>query len=209
VGPVRPAPSFGGFARRRQGLVGDTMDKLLNAYTRLLEWLMAGLLALMVLLVFGNVVLRYVANSGITVSEELSRWLFVWMTFLGAIVAVKEHAHLGTDMLIARLGHTGKKVCLITGQVLMLYVTWLMFSGSLAQARINLEVEAPVSGLSVAIFYGAGVVFAVSTGLMLVRELWRTVTGQASVEELTTIRESEDLAQVDELHLDRSGTYKH
>jgi TRAP-type C4-dicarboxylate transport system permease small subunit len=185
------------------------MDKLLNAYTRLLEWLMAGLLALMVLLVFGNVVLRYVANSGITVSEELSRWLFVWMTFLGAIVAVKEHAHLGTDMLIARLGHTGKKVCLITGQVLMLYVTWLMFSGSLAQARINLEVEAPVSGLSVAIFYGAGVVFAVSTGLMLVRELWRTVTGQASVEELTTIRESEDLAQVDELHLDRSGTYKH
>jgi len=163
----------------------------------------------MVLLVFGNVVLRYVANSGITVSEELSRWLFVWMTFLGAIVAVKEHAHLGTDMLIARLGHTGKKVCLITGQVLMLYVTWLMFSGSLAQARINLEVEAPVSGLSVAIFYGAGVVFAVSTGLMLVRELWRTVTGQASVEELTTIRESEDLAQVDELHLDRSGTYKH
>jgi TRAP-type C4-dicarboxylate transport system permease small subunit len=185
------------------------MDKLLNAYARLLEWLMAGLLALMVLLVFGNVVLRYVANSGITVSEELSRWLFVWMTFLGAIVAVKEHAHLGTDMLIARLGHTGKKVCLITGQVLMLYVTWLMFSGSLAQARINLEVEAPVSGLSVAIFYGAGVVFAVSTGLMLVRELWRTVTGQASVEELTTIRESEDLAQVDELHLDRSGTYKH
>lgn len=185
------------------------MDKLINGYARLLEWLMAGLLALMVVLVFGNVVMRYAANSGITVSEELSRWLFVWMTFLGAIVAVKEHAHLGTDMLIARLGHTGKKVCLITGQVLMLYVTWLMFSGSLAQARINLDVEAPVSGLSVAIFYGAGVVFAVSTGLMLLRELWRTVTGQASVEELTAIRESEDLAQVDELHLDRSGTYKH
>ncbi|OYU92461.1 MAG: C4-dicarboxylate ABC transporter permease [Burkholderiales bacterium PBB5] len=185
------------------------MDKLLNGYTRLLEWLMAGLLAVMVLLVFGNVVLRYVANSGITVSEELSRWLFVWMTFLGAIVAVKEHAHLGTDMLIARLGHAGKKVCLIAGQVLMLYATWLMFTGSLAQARINLEVEAPVSGLSVAIFYASGVVFAVSTGLMLLRDLWRTVTGQASVEALSAIRESEDLAQVDELHLDRSGTYKH
>ena len=46
-------------------------------------------LALMVVMVFGNVVLRYGFNSGITVSEELSRWLFVWMTFLGAIVALR------------------------------------------------------------------------------------------------------------------------
>src|SRR2546423_2066887 len=44
----------------------------------------------MMILVFGNVVLRYALNSGITMSEEMSRWLFVWMTFLGAIVALKE-----------------------------------------------------------------------------------------------------------------------
>lgn len=37
----------------------------------------------MVVLVFTNVVLRYALNSGIAVSEELSRWLFVWLTFLG------------------------------------------------------------------------------------------------------------------------------
>ena len=49
----------------------------------------AVLLAVMVVLVFGNVVLRYGFNSGITVSEELSRWLFVWMTFLGAIVGLQ------------------------------------------------------------------------------------------------------------------------
>jgi hypothetical protein len=55
----------------------------------------------MVLMVFGNVVLRYGFNSGITVGGAL-RWLFVWMTFLGAIVAVR-HAHLGTDALVARL----------------------------------------------------------------------------------------------------------
>ena len=33
--------------------------------------------------------------------------------FLGAIVAIKEHGHLGTDMLIARLGFTGKKICAV------------------------------------------------------------------------------------------------
>jgi TRAP-type C4-dicarboxylate transport system permease small subunit len=123
------------------------MTVLIDRYCKALEWLIALLLAVMVLLVFGNVVLRYAANSGITVSEELSRWLFVWMTFLGAVVALKEHGHLGTDMLVSRLGPTGKKVCLVLAQVLMLYATWLLFTGSLAQAKINWEVEAPVSGL--------------------------------------------------------------
>jgi TRAP-type C4-dicarboxylate transport system permease small subunit len=184
------------------------MNTLINRYCRALEWLIALLLALMVLLVFGNVVLRYVANSGITVSEELSRWLFVWMTFLGAIVALKEHGHLGTDMLVARLGNTGKKVCLVLGQALMLWATWLLFSGSLQQAQINWDVEAPVSGLSVAIFYASGVVFAVSAGVLLLREIWRTVSGQIRDDELVMVQESEDLAQVEALHLDRSGTYK-
>ncbi len=147
------------------------MSVWIDRYCRLLEWAIVLLLALMVVLVFGNVVLRYVANSGITVSEELSRWLFVWMTFLGAIIAVKEHGHLGTDMLVSKLGPKGKRVCLVIGQALMLYATWLLFSGSLSQARINWDVEAPVTGLSVAIFYSAGIVFAVSAGLLLAREM--------------------------------------
>ncbi|MCK6404311.1 MAG: TRAP transporter small permease, partial [Sphaerotilus natans subsp. sulfidivorans] len=51
------------------------MSKSLDNFCRLLEAVMALLLAAMVVLVFGNVVLRYVFNSGITISEELSRWL--------------------------------------------------------------------------------------------------------------------------------------
>jgi TRAP-type C4-dicarboxylate transport system permease small subunit len=173
------------------------MTALINRYCKALEWLIALLLAVMVLLVFGNVVLRYAANSGITVSEELSRWLFVWMTFLGAVVALKEHGHLGTDMLVSRLGPTGKKVCLVLAQVLMLYATWLLFTGSLAQAKINWEVEAPVSGLSVAIFYASGIVFAVSTAVILLRELWRTLSGQLRDDELVMVQESEDLAALE------------
>lgn len=180
------------------------MKRLIDGYCRLLEWTVAVVLAVMVLLVFGNVVMRYAFNSGITVSEELSRWLFVWMTFLGAIVALKEHGHLGTDMLVSRLGPTGKKVCLVVGQLMMLFATWLLFSGSLAQARINLEVEAPVTGASVAIFYAAGVVFAVSAGVLLLRELWRTLSGQLSERELVMVQESEDLAAVEALHIDQT-----
>ena len=178
------------------------MGALLDRFCRLLEALMVLLLALMVVLVFGNVVLRYAFDSGITFSEEVSRWLFVWMTFLGAIVAIKEHGHLGTDMLVARLPKAGKKACLIVGHLLMLYVTWLLFDGSLVQTKINWEVEAPVTGASVALFYGAGMFFAVFAGLMLLRETWRAISGQITDEELVMVQESEDLAKVHELQLD-------
>ena len=96
------------------------MTKLLRHYTRALEAVMALGLALMVVLVFGNVVLRYLFDSGITVSEELSRWIFIWVTFLGAIVAMREHAHLGTDALVSRLPRAGKIACLVAGYVLMI-----------------------------------------------------------------------------------------
>ncbi|MEO8057665.1 MAG: TRAP transporter small permease [Burkholderiales bacterium] len=173
------------------------MTKALDLYCRALEALMALALATMVVLVFGNVVLRYAFDSGITVSEEVSRWLFVWLTFLGAVVALKEHGHLGTDMLVGKLGPTGKKACLVLAQVLMLYVTWLLISGSVTQARINFDVEAPVTGASVAIFYGAGVFFGVSSALLLLRDLWRTLSGQLSEAELVMVQESEDLAALE------------
>ena len=115
------------------------MNALLDRFCRLLDALMVLLLAAMVVLVFGNVVLRYAFDSGITVSEEMSRWLFVWMTFLGAIVAIKEHGHLGSDMLVSRLPPKGQKALLVVGHLLMLYITWLLFQGSLAQVRINAD----------------------------------------------------------------------
>ena len=132
-------------------------DRWLGRYTRALDMLSVLCLAIMVVLVFGNVVLRYTANSGITVSEELSRWLFVWLTFMGAVVALREHGHLGTDVLVSRLPAAGKKVCLVLAQVAMLYVSWLLLKDSWAQMVINADTEAPVTGASVGIFYASGV----------------------------------------------------
>ena len=172
------------------------IDKSVNAYCKLLEALLVALLLVMVLMVFGNVVLRYAFNSGITVSEELSRWAFVWMTFLGAIVAIKDNAHLGTDLLVGRLGPTGKKVCLALAETLMLYCCWLIFSGSLTQARLSLDVEAPVSGWSMAWLSAAGLVFAVSAALFHALKLGRLLAGQLSEDELVTVQESEDLASL-------------
>lgn len=176
------------------------MTRIFNWYCRGLEGLMALMLAIMVVMVFGNVVLRYGFNSGITVSEEVSRWLFVWMTFLGAIVAVREHGHLGTDMLIAKLPTWGKKLCLVVAHVLMLFASWLLLTGSWQQTLINWDVSAPTTGASVAIFYIVGVVFGVSAIVFLLYDLWRALSGKLGDAELVMVHESEEQGDIDRIN---------
>jgi TRAP-type C4-dicarboxylate transport system permease small subunit len=169
------------------------IQKVLNRYCQWLSHLMVACLLVMVVLVFANVVLRYVFNTGISVSEELSRWLFVWMTFLGAIVALNERAHLGTDTLVARLPRRGKVVCLGLSQLAMLYCCYLLLQGSWQQTQINMSSTSAVMETSMGWFYACGVVFAISAGAVLLMQLLRLLSGKMADHELVGITESEDV----------------
>jgi TRAP-type C4-dicarboxylate transport system permease small subunit len=193
----------GAAAGSRDG--GHDMNRAIDGFCRAVEILIAAFLAVMVAMVFGNVVLRYVFNSGIIVSEEVSRWLFLWVTFLGAVVALKEHGHLGTDALISRLPVLGKKICLVLGHLLMLYATWLVFSGALTQTRINLSVEAPVTGASMAFVYATGVVFAALAAPLLLRNLWHVLTGRLSEADMVMIQGTEEKGGVEALQAKPAG----
>lgn len=175
------------------------MNRIVEGYFQLLKAAIVLCLALMVILVFGNVVLRYAFNLGITVSEEVSRFLFVWLTFLGAIVAFRERGHLGVDIVVSRLPSIGKKACLIASQLLMLYVTWLFLQGSWTQTLINLGVRSPSAGISMGLFYGVGIIFSASAGLIILHDLYRVATGRLAEEELVMVKESEELEEVEEL----------
>src|SRR5512145_1384539 len=106
------------------------MTGLVDWYFRLLKFAVVVCISSMVVLVFGNVVLRYGFNSGITVSEELSRWFFVWLTFSGAIIAMREHSHLGMDTVVSKLPVLGKKICYVLSHLIMLFCILLFFRGS-------------------------------------------------------------------------------
>jgi len=175
------------------------MGRLIDGICRVLEAGIALLLAVMVVLVFGNVVLRYGFNSGITVSEEVSRWMFIWLTFLGAVIALKERGHLGVDMLVGKLPAWGKKVCLVISQMLMLYIVVLLCKGIWDQAVINLDVTAPVTGASMAIVYAAGIVFSVLAGVIIALDLWRVLSGRLSEDELVMVQESEEAVQMKQI----------
>lgn len=170
----------------------SAVSRIIDSYYWTIKIIMAALLAAMVVLVFGNVVLRYIFNSGIAISEELSRWLFVWMVFLGAIVGLREHAHLGVDSLVRMMSPLGRKICFVVSHVLMLYAAALLTEGSWKQAILNWDTTAPASGLSVGLFYAAGLVFGVAAIPILLHDLYRLVTGQLTNADLIAVSESEE-----------------
>ncbi len=154
------------------------MTRWLERMGGLLETVVALLLGAMVVMVFGNVVLRYAFNSGISVSEEVARWAFVWLTFLGAVVALKDNAHLGVDLLVRLLPRAGRRFCLILTQLIELGLCVFMFYGSWKVTRMNLHVAAPTTRLPVAIFYSAGLVFGALAIAVVLSKLLQTLRGE-------------------------------
>ena len=165
---------------------------LLDRLVWLMNFVMVVFLAAMVVMVFGNVVLRYAFNSGITVSEELSRWLFVWMTFLGALIALRTHHHLGSDTLVSRLPVLGKKICLGFTHVLMLFLCATLFRGSWQQTAINWSTTSAVMEVSMAFFYVSGLFFSVVAFVFILSDFWKLVSGQLKETELIGVVESEE-----------------
>jgi len=151
---------------------------------RVLEAVMVALLAAMVAMVLGNVVLRYVFDSGIAISEEMSRYFFVWLTFIGAVVVYREHAHLGVDTLLRVLPKAGRKVCMAISDSLALVCCAVFFWGTWKQHAINASNYAPISGLPMTLVYGVGYFTSVGIGIMVLLRLLRLLTGRLSDAEI-------------------------
>lgn len=148
-----------------------------------LNHLMAISLFLMGTLIFINVVLRYVFNSGITWSEEFSRFLFVWMIFLGAIGALKDNQHLGVDGHLKRLPFALRKVFLILSQVLMLVTVVIILIGSWDLTLINMSSKAPATGMSLAFLYGIGIIFSIGMGIIILSNIFKLFKNQNDAKE--------------------------
>ena len=153
---------------------------------RALEWLLVLLLGVMVVLVFGNVVLRYGFNSGIVFSEEASRFVFMWLTLLGALVAMHDGAHLGMDSFITALPVWGQRVCRFASDLLMLGCCGLLLHGTWKQVVLGMDDHAPVTGIAMGYVFSGLLVCAGGMALLLLYSLGRQLAGKLPASELVS-----------------------
>lgn len=173
------------------------IDVSIHWFFKLLELLVVICMVAMVIMVFGNVVLRYAFNSGISVSDEMSRYCFIWLTYIGAMVAMREGGHLGVDTVVKHLPVMGKQVCLFLSEALMLFCNALFFLGTWKMHELQVSNVSPVVGISMIWIYGIGYVVAVVMAIINLNVLYRLVTGQISEDELVQVIETEGLADVE------------
>lgn len=144
---------------------------------RTLEILVVVILAIMSGLVFLNVVLRYGFNSSINVTEELSRYMFVWLVFLAAILAFNDNQHVNVTILTGRLSPVKQKILSLFTDFAMLFCCCLIVDGSWIQFRLNLNNLAPISGLPQGITYFASVIAGFAIGILILIRILTSVGG--------------------------------
>lgn len=139
------------------------LDKLLFGAIDLIVVL---LLAGMTVMVFANVVLRYGFGSGIDVSEELSRFFFVWLIFLGSISAMRRNLHMGFDSVVISVKPGTRRILLAIANGLVLACCLLILTGTIQQWHINATNSAPVTGMPMSWLFGVAIPASVGIGIM-------------------------------------------
>ncbi|MFN3273559.1 MAG: TRAP transporter small permease [Paracoccus sp. (in: a-proteobacteria)] len=160
------------------------MSRFSRVFFRFLDLLLALLLGAMALMVFVNVLMRYLLNSGLPLSDELSRFAFVWLTFIGAVVVYHHRQHMGMETVVAQFGPRGRRVLMGMSDMMILGCAGVLTHGTWKQLPINASMSAPVSGVSMAWVYGIGLFTGTGIILITLERLVRLVTGRITEAEI-------------------------
>ena len=134
------------------------------------EYILVGLSAFTVAIIFLQVVMRYVFGSSLTWSEEIARYAFIWMIYIGVSYAVKRKKHLGVDALSLLFARTGQIIISMIANVSFLvfavFMTYYGIDIVLKVTRTSAALEIPLSWV-----YAAPVVGFILTTIRLLQNL--------------------------------------
>ena len=165
------------------------MNRLnLNLLFRSIEALMAFFLAVMIVLVFTNVVLRYVFSTGFEWSEEIARLCFIYLVYLGAIGAMRENQHLIIDSVLSRIPDIWQKVIYFLVQAGIIWMMVVLIRGSWQLVMQNLGDRWVATQFPIYLVYAVGLITGVSIIVIALANLYRLIVLKRPVSELLSVR---------------------
>ena len=105
----------------------DILKKSRMTMCRLLEMAPILAVAVLVLDVLWGVFTRYALSEQAKWSEELARFLLIWISLLGGAVAFGEKSHLGVDYFVGKFDPVARKFITIVGQIIVLFFAISIF----------------------------------------------------------------------------------
>jgi TRAP-type C4-dicarboxylate transport system permease small subunit len=118
----------------------------------------------MVVIIFAQVVARYALSNSLSWSEEIGRYIFVWMTFIGSAIAVRNKLHVALDMFVVRLPRSLQKLCLMISYVSMMIFTGVVIYGGYkfvlkGSNQISAALQLPMHYVYLVLPIGGGLIF--------------------------------------------------
>ncbi|QQK76521.1 TRAP transporter small permease [Salicibibacter cibarius] len=142
------------------------------------EYLLIILSCFTVIVIFSQVVMRYVLGASLPWSEEIARYAFIWMIYIGVSYGVKKHRHLGVDAFSMLFEKQGKVIIGVTANVcFLIFAVVITYYGLDIVVRITREsaaLQIPMEWV-----YAAPVTGMVLTIIRLIQNL---------IEQLKTLR---------------------
>lgn len=138
-----------------------------NALLWINRWVVIVILAAMAMMVFANVALRFLTDESILWVEEVSRYLMIWLTFLGAGLVMRYGGHIGIDTLQDRFPRQAPIVRALVFVFMLGFFGFMVWIG-MRYALLTWGQTTPVMQIPVGIVYLA---MPVGFGLLIVHLL--------------------------------------
>lgn len=136
---------------------------------RAVDFFLAMLVIGMTIVVGVSVFYRYVLNQPLSWSEEITRLMVVWLSFVGAYMAMRENKHIGFDLFVKYFSPGPRKAVALGGQALIaIFLVVVVWEGFIFSWEF-LDVPMPYTDISVGWFYYT--VLPVSGVLMLAQTI--------------------------------------
>jgi TRAP-type C4-dicarboxylate transport system permease small subunit len=119
------------------------MIKLYDAVMKMFEWMLFLLFAALVFTVFANVFSRFALHNSLPWAEELSRFLFVWITFIGAVLVNRTFSHMRLDILAQSVPENIALILEVLVSFIVAGVMCIMLIGGYSMMIENLDYASP------------------------------------------------------------------
>jgi len=115
------------------------------------RWLLLPLYALIVITIFVEVFRRFVMSFSSIWAEEIARYAFIYVSWIGASAAIKDRAHIRIDVILPFVGERTRGVLMIFGDLVTILLAVVAFWWSLETALISIKFGSVTHGLRISL----------------------------------------------------------
>lgn len=154
------------------------MGKIVFGINRVTRFIVIWFLFFMVIAVFLQVLFRFLLNQPLAWTEELSRYLQVWITFLGSAYAMSIKAHIGTEYILRYLSPMMTKFVVVLAAILSILFFLVMVQQGYILADRSMTQTSPTLLIPMGAVYS---VIPISGALLIMNVLyvtWNDVKGK-------------------------------